>query len=286
MASCESRKTGVVLEVPSLRPFESEGTGEPRWSPDGSRIAFETVSGAKEIRVITSSGADVAAISFGGSEIGTPAWTANGRSIVFPGRDQKGRRLWRVALAHPEKLQATPYSGWLAVRFRGNELYGMRYDAPGVWRIDGVPRRITQKPSLEWSNEWAISGNEIVYADDPLAKHRQLMAQPIAGGPARVMAQVPNYTAANGFAVDPTDGTGVYTATLNESTHTISTCHRSARAKLPRLMREGGLMHAKNPPAAERPAQNSESGFRAPEFAFHCHRRQSRSADFRRCHRI
>ena len=41
------------------------------------------------------------------------------------------------------------------------------------------------------------------------------MAQPIAGGPARVMDQVPNYTATNGFAIDPTDGTVVYAATLN-----------------------------------------------------------------------
>ena len=55
----------------------------------------------------------------------------------------------------------------------------------------------------------------MVYVDDPFGKHRQLMAQPIAGGPARVMAQVPNYTAANGFAIDPTDGTAIYTTTLN-----------------------------------------------------------------------
>ena len=206
-------KNGALRKLIALP--DVEGTGEPRWSPDGSRIAFETVSGTKAIRVITSSGADVATISFRGRDIGAPAWTADGHAIVFPGHDQKGWRLWRVELAHPEKLQATPYSGWLNVRFRGNELYGVRYDAPGVWRIDGVPRRITPKPSSEWRIEWTIAGNDIVYVDDPFGKRRQLMAQPIAGGPARVMAQVPNYTAANGLAIDPTDGTVVYAVTLN-----------------------------------------------------------------------
>jgi dipeptidyl aminopeptidase/acylaminoacyl peptidase len=206
-------KSGKLRKLISLP--EGDVTRDPRWSPDGSRIAFATVPGANAIRVITSSGANVAAISFHGIEIGTPAWTANGRAIVFPGRDNKGWQLWRFELAHPEKLQATPYSGWLTIRFRGAELYGVRYDAPGVWRIDGRPRRITRKPSSVWWVEWTIAGDDIVYVDDPFEKHRQLMAQPIAGGPARVLAQVPNYAAGNGFAIDPTDGTVVYTATLN-----------------------------------------------------------------------
>ena len=77
------------------------------------------------------------------------------------------------------------------------------------------PRRIARKPSSEWWIEWTIAGDDIVYVDDPFGKRRQLMAQPISRGPVRVMAQVPNYTAINGFAIDPTDGTVVYAATLN-----------------------------------------------------------------------
>lgn len=209
-------RNGKLHKLVSLPGVQVEG--EPRWSPDSSRIAFGIGPGANAIRIVTSSGAAVAAVPFRGSGVGAPAWTADGRAIVFPGLDQKGWRLWRFEIAHPEKLQATSYSGWITVRFRGTELYGVRYDAPGVWRIDGIPRRITQKPSSAEDNQWAIAGNEIAYVDDPFGKRRQVMVQPIASGSEHVLAQVPNYAAINGFAVDPSDNSVVYTVTLNSDT--------------------------------------------------------------------
>jgi hypothetical protein len=78
------------------------------------------------------------------------------------------------------------------------------------------------------ANAWAIAGNEIAYVDDPFGKHRQLMVQPIAAGPARVMAQVPKYSADNGFAMDSTDGSVVYTITLNADSD-IELLHLSYR---------------------------------------------------------
>ena len=77
-------KNGTLRKLIALPSVDT--IGEPRWSPDASRIAFETGPRANAIRVITSSGADVAAISFPGMQIGIPAWTADGSALVFPGR--------------------------------------------------------------------------------------------------------------------------------------------------------------------------------------------------------
>lgn len=192
--------------------------GEPRWSPDGSRIAFETKGNTDVIRVITASGYDVATIAFHGNALAAPAWTAGGRTLIFPGHDARGWHLCRVDLAHPDRVSLMPYDGWLSVRTRGDALYGVRYDAPGVWRIDGISRRITPKPASERANEWNIVGNEIAYLDDPFGKKRQIIAQPIDGGPSRVLAQVPRYAWAEGFAVDPADGSVSYAATLDNDT--------------------------------------------------------------------
>lgn len=193
---------------------EEEKFGEPRWSRDGSRIAFQTtVADTNEIKIITADGADVSAIPFRGSEINSPAWTADGRAIIFPGRTGTGWHLWRAELTRPNKLKMISSAGWRYVRVRDDELYGVRYDAPGVWRIDGFPHRITQLPAPERSNEWTIAGDEIAYVDNPFGNRRQILAQPINGGIARVMAQVPHYAAVGGFAIEPQTGSIIYGAT-------------------------------------------------------------------------
>ena len=88
----------------------------------------------------------------------------------------------------------------------------MRDDGPGVWRINGVPRRITPKPGPDEPHDWTIAGNEIAYVDE----HRQILAQPIGGGPPRVMAQVPKYFSLAGFAVDSVSGSVIYGAMLSQ----------------------------------------------------------------------
>jgi Tol biopolymer transport system component/DNA-binding winged helix-turn-helix (wHTH) protein len=204
-------KGGPMRKLIGLQPEEA---GEyALWSPDGSRIAFETYSGnAIHIRIVTRAGADMTTIAVPGTSIGMFTWSSDGSAVIFPSQDTGGWRLWRAELAHPDSPKPLPYRGWLSVRMRNNELYGVRYDVPGVWRIDGTPRRIAPLPGPERSDDWTIAGDEIAYVDEVFGKHRQVLAQPIRGGPARVMAQVPNYNWRQGFAIDPIDGAIVYIA--------------------------------------------------------------------------
>jgi Tol biopolymer transport system component len=207
--------TGAMRQIFALDP-DKVGDAEPRWSPDGSQIVIASAGmHAIGLQVITSTGALVAAIPFHGWTFTPPVWTADGKSLIFPGFDAKGWRLWRVDIARPGDLRPMPERGWVFVKSRGHELYGVREDKPGVWRIDRTPRQITRLPTLDRINEWAVAGDDIAYVDDPFKPHRQIFAQPIRGGPPRVLAQVPDYAWSDGFEVDPVTGTVIYVAKLS-----------------------------------------------------------------------
>ncbi|HLI65357.1 MAG TPA: winged helix-turn-helix domain-containing protein [Caulobacteraceae bacterium] len=225
MAGARAGEAGVWLRRPGgafqelVRVEPDVYLDGPAFSPDGQKLAFPTeASGRLVIRIVSITGQSLGQIPFAGAQLGVPAWDADGRSLIFPGRDAGGWRLYRVALAPiGAPVPASPY-GWMTVQARGRELYGVRADSPGVWRIDGTPRRITTLPRPGFPNLWAIDGANIDYVDDPFGHPARIMRQPIAGGPPRVVAEAPGYAYDKGFAVDPATGAVIYAATLSDAT--------------------------------------------------------------------
>jgi Tol biopolymer transport system component/DNA-binding winged helix-turn-helix (wHTH) protein len=208
---------GDVRQLISVQP-ESYLDG-PRFSPDGTRLAFAAQSGGHlAIRIVDLAGRDLGAVAFFGSQLGAPAWEANGRSLVFAGRDAGGWRLYRAPASPAGKAAPASTYGWLTVQTHGSEHYGVRADSPGVWRIDGTPRRITSLPHPGFPNLWTVAGDAIDYVDDPFGHPAHIMSQPIAGGPARVIAEAPGYAYDKGFAVNPATGAVVYAATRADET--------------------------------------------------------------------
>ncbi len=211
------RPGGEVRQLVSVQP-ESHLDG-PRFSPDGSRLAFAAeADGHLAIRIVDIAGRDRGAVAFFGSQLGAPAWEADGRSLIFAGRDAGGWRLYRAPASPAGKAAPASAYGWLTVQTRGNELYGVRADSPGVWRIDGTPKRITTLPHAAFPNLWAVAGDAIDYVDNPFGHPAHIVSQPIAGGPSRVIAEAPGYAYDKGFAVNPTTGAVVYAATLSDET--------------------------------------------------------------------
>ena len=118
----------------------------PQFSPDGSKIAFEsTRSGAYEIWMCRSDGTDVVQLTRLNSSTGTPRWSPDGQQIVFDSRA----------------------SG-----------------SPDIFVVDsrgGSPRRLTSEPSSEVVPSWSRDGRWIYFASDRSGRH-EVWKMPSNGG--------------------------------------------------------------------------------------------------------
>ena len=145
----------------------------PQFSPDGSKIAFEsTRSGAYEIWICRSDGSDLIQLTQFNSISGTPRWSPNGQQIVFDSR----------------------------VFGNGNT------DIFVVDSRGGLPRRLTSAASSAKVPSWSRDGRWIYFASDRSGGY-EVWKMPSTGGPA---VQV---TRRGGFgAFESPDGKFVYYA--------------------------------------------------------------------------
>jgi Tol biopolymer transport system component/DNA-binding winged helix-turn-helix (wHTH) protein len=118
----------------------------PQFSPDGSKIAFEsTRSGAYEIWMCRSDGTGVVQLTRLNSSTGSPRWSPDGQQIVFDSRVSGNADIFVV-------------------------------DSRG-----GSPRRLTSEPSSEVVPSWSRDGRWIYFASDRSGRH-EVWKMPSKGG--------------------------------------------------------------------------------------------------------
>ncbi len=120
---------GVAAAEGPVAAASDEWTFEPRYSPDGQRIAFgSTRSGSYEIWVCSAEGKDpIRLTSFGGPYVGVPRWSPDGRRLAFVARP-KG----------PAEIMIVEVEG-------------------------GAPRRLTSEATDEVAPSWSADGTSIVF---------------------------------------------------------------------------------------------------------------------------
>jgi len=123
----------------------------PQFSPDGSKIAFEsTRSGAYEIWMCRSDGTGVVQLTRLNSSTGTPRWSPDGQQIVFDSRVSGNADIFVV-------------------------------DSRG-----GSPRKLTSEPSSEVVPSWSRDGRWIYFASDRTGRHEVWKMTSRGGSPVQV----------------------------------------------------------------------------------------------------
>jgi Tol biopolymer transport system component/DNA-binding winged helix-turn-helix (wHTH) protein len=118
----------------------------PQFSPDGSKIAFEsTRSGAYEVWMCRSDGTGVVQLTRFNSSTGSPRWSPDGQQIAFDSRAPGNADIFVV-------------------------------DSQG-----GSPRRLTSEPSSEVVPSWSLDGRWIYFASDRTGRH-EVWKMPSTGG--------------------------------------------------------------------------------------------------------
>ena len=139
--------TGAAVQLISSSRLDYE----PRYSPDGNRIAFGSRrSGAPEIWTCAGDGSNPVRLTSLGAVTGGPSWAPDGKSIAVHS-DAEGH----------------------------SDVYVV--DADG-----GAPRRLTSDPSGEGWPSWSRDG-EWIYFGSNRNGFRQIFKMPAGGGPAQVV---------------------------------------------------------------------------------------------------
>ena len=129
---------------------------EPRWSPDGSRLAFRRIEKTRsQIVVVDLASQAMTRVTNGNSADLDPVWSADGRYLYFASDRGGGLNLWRVPMSGgrasgpPEQLTTgagddvepalAPAGGGIAFTVRGIN--------SDIWRLPLSPE--TGKPTGE-----------------------------------------------------------------------------------------------------------------------------------------
>src|SRR5262245_30707085 len=186
-----SMKRHGVFTMPALGGLAAQLTdfgSHPVWSPDGQWLAFQSVSspdldavpmGSSTIWIVGSQGGAPKQVTHSGYPAGShfaPAWSPDGKTIVFINFDTASPQVWTIALSG-DKLQAITKHGtgdksWPSYAAGGKSIYYNRGEA--LWKTPinsdngmpaGEPVKVADLGSVVIRNATlSTSGKRIAYS--------------------------------------------------------------------------------------------------------------------------
>jgi Tol biopolymer transport system component len=176
--------TGQSRKLTASTAIAIGGDGGPALSPDGRTLAFFRGTNGSALEIFTLAltadlqpAGEPRQITFDNRRSLWPAWTADGREIVYTAEAQGTRTLWRVPAngsAKPRSLAGVGDRGaWPAISPRGNRLvYSRPAIDDNIWRIDfsgaqpKPPRRVVASTLRDVEPRLSPDGSRIAFASD------------------------------------------------------------------------------------------------------------------------
>ncbi|MEO8480758.1 MAG: hypothetical protein ABI634_01025 [Acidobacteriota bacterium] len=168
---------------------------DPRWSPDGRRIAFSVPIGEqRDIYVIDADGSNSFRLTSEPSLEDHPAWSADGRWIYF--RSDRGglNHIWRAPASGGAPTKITSGEGWQALEaLDGRSIYFVRGTSDsGLWRASVQSGEEQLVISGVRDSRWAVTSDGILFVDTQGRDSRTIRLLPTIGGRTRVVTTLPD----------------------------------------------------------------------------------------------
>jgi serine/threonine protein kinase len=161
-------------------PPEQEGDREPVFSPDGSSVAFIRwpLGGPNgDVFVVSVSGGNPRRLTFDNS-CTTPAWTQDGKEIVFSSTTAGLRSLWRVPVSGGTPQPITGIGEMAmspAVARKGSQLAYLHFALRNsIWQINlkdeknalGLPVQRFSSRGINWRPSFSPDGKMVAFESD------------------------------------------------------------------------------------------------------------------------
>ncbi|HEX9000528.1 MAG TPA: winged helix-turn-helix domain-containing protein, partial [Blastocatellia bacterium] len=142
--------------------------GSPRWSPDGSQIAFDTRANQErpDIYVIAADGGKPPRrLTMDDAEDIRPSWSHDGKWIYFSSNRSGNHQLWKQKVAGGPAQQLTWQGGREAYESPDGQFvyYTRGTNEPGIWRVPVTGGEETRVLEQGRQGAWAVQSQGIYF---------------------------------------------------------------------------------------------------------------------------